>query len=246
MILLSYLCLASTLYGQQQFYLPQIANGQFSGGSIRTTFVLFNTTSSTVTVVITLTRDDGGPFQVTIPELGTDAEFTLTLEPSATRIFQTDGLGTLTAGAATVTATRAIGVSAIFSIFDAAGNFLTEAGVESSSPLTEFVIPVDTTGTFNTGVAFFNFGSRSASLTIRLLDPSGQEPLGGRTTRTLAGRAHEAKFVTELFPTATNFVGTMVVSSTNPIAALALRQNAFPLSFTTLPAVSRTSTRRVV
>lgn len=235
---------ASALHAQQ-FFLPQVANGQFPGGSIRVTFVLFNPTTGSVTVTLALTRDDGGPLEVTIPELGTDDEFTLTLAPGATRFLQTDGQGPLISGAATVTATAAIGVSAIFSIFDSAGRFLTEAGVGSSPPLTEFVIPVDTTGTFNTGVAFFNFGTSGVTLSIRRLDASGRELES--ITRSLGGKAHQAIFVAgggQLFPAATNFRGTIVVSSTGPIAALVLRQNADPLSLTTLPVVSRTSTQR--
>ncbi|MBI4455334.1 MAG: carboxypeptidase regulatory-like domain-containing protein [Acidobacteria bacterium] len=234
-------CSASLLLAQQVYYLPQVANGQFSGGKFRTTFLAFNNTNGSVTVTIVLTRDDGTALQVTIPELGTSDRFTFTLDPGASRILQTDGSGTATSGAATVTASAAIGVSAIFSIFDAQDTFLTEAGVGSSDPLTEFVIAVDTTGTFNTGLALFNFGSDTASIRLRIIDTSGLE----RDSVPLAlGRGgHVAKFVSEFFPAVTNFRGTLVVSSTMPVAALTLRQNSSPLSFTTLPVVSRASTQ---
>ena len=229
-----------TLSAAQIFALPHVANGQFAGGSIRTTFVFFNTGAETVSLTLTLTRDDGGPPQVTIPELGTDDRFELTLGPWETQLFQTDGSGSVAAGAATVTATAPIGVSAIFSIFDTAGNFLTEAGVDSSPMLTDFLIPVDSTGLFNTGLALFNRDSGNALITFRLLDSSGQEI--GSTTLILGGRGHLAKFVAgELFPEVSNLRGTLVVSSTLPIAALTLRQNSSPLSFTTLPVLSATS-----
>ncbi|HYK90598.1 MAG TPA: hypothetical protein VE398_17630, partial [Acidobacteriota bacterium] len=45
-----------------------------------------------------------------------------------------DGQGNGVVGAATVTATAAVGVSAIFTVYDANGNYMTEAGVGSSQP----------------------------------------------------------------------------------------------------------------
>ena len=231
------------LQGEPAFYLPHVANGQFDGGSIRTTFVLFNTTSREVSVVLRLTQDDSSPLKVTIPELGTDKDqFALSLDLGETRIFQTDGSGDVATGAATVTASDAIGISAIFSIFDAAGNFLTEAGVGSSAALTDFVVPVDSTGFFDTGLALFNPGSDAALVEFQLLDESGQE--FSSTDINVDGSGHVAKFIIgDLFPGAADFRGSLVVSSTRPIAALTLRQHASPLSFTTLPVVSRTTSQ---
>src|SRR5688572_28432079 len=64
----------------RDYYLPQVANGQFGGGSYRTTFVLFNTSAASASVSIALTHDDGGPLRVTVPDLGTSDQFSLTLE----------------------------------------------------------------------------------------------------------------------------------------------------------------------
>ena len=230
------------LQEEQVFYLPHVADGQFDGGSIRTTFVLFNTGGSTVSVVVSLTQDDGSPLNVTIPELGTNkSEFTLTLGPGETRLLQTDGSAALRTGAATVKAGEIIGVSSIFSVFDAAGGFLTEAGVGSSPPLTDLVVPVDSTGLFDTGLALFNSESDSAFVEFQLLDESGQEVAA--TDMVLEGSGHRALFVTgDLFPGVVDFRGSLSISSPRAVAALTLRQNAIPLSFTTLPAVSRSST----
>ena len=223
-------------------FLPQVANGQFDGGSIRTTFIFFNTNESRAEVTVRLTDDSGGPFQVTIPELGTSSEFKLTLDPGETRIFGTDGRGQLLNGAAVVTASTQIGVSSIFSILDLDGRFVTEAGVGRSPALTEFVFPVHSTGLFNTGVALFNPGAEAVSLDFRLLDTLGLEQ--GRAARVLGTKAHLAIFVAgQLFPELSDFQGTVLVSSSAPVAALTLRQNASPLSFTTLPVVSRAATR---
>ena len=78
-------------------------------------------------------------------------------------MLQTDGLGALKAGAARVTSTAAVSVSAIFAVYNESGVFQTEAGVGSSTPATEFVIPVDTTGSFNTGVAIFNQSNQTVN-----------------------------------------------------------------------------------
>ncbi len=234
------LAYATAAFAQAEYVLPQVAEGTFGDGSFRMTFVLVNNNDLPAVVTINLTNDSGAPLQVTISGLGTQSQFVVTLEAGATRLLQTAGTGQLRAGAARVTSTRSIGVSAIFSVYDPAGRFLTEAGVGNSPLGTEFVIPVDTTGNFNTGAAFFNAGSAAATLTIRLLDAAGQETQ--RTSDTLQPGQHKASFVAgagQIFPAATNFRGTLVVSSSSPITAVVLRQNGAPLSYTSLPAVPR-------
>ena len=140
-----------------------------------------------------------------------------------------------------MTSTVPINASAIFSTFDSAGGFLTEAGVGNSVPLAEFVIPVDTTGSFDTGLALFNVNSGVADVTLQLLDQSGQPR--HTAVQNLAGWAKVARFVTEWFPGLSGFRGTLRVSSALPLAALSLRQNSQPLSYTTLPAVPSTSSQ---
>lgn len=97
-------------------FLPHIANGSFDRGSYRTTFILFNNTDNNDSALLRLTDNDGKLLTVTIPGLGSGSEFAVDLPPGATRIFQTDGSGGLLTGAATVTSSSAIGLSAIFSV----------------------------------------------------------------------------------------------------------------------------------
>jgi len=181
---------------------------------------------------------------VTIPSVGTTDEFgPFTLQKGETRILQTDGSGTLSAGSAFVEANGTLGVSAVFSLYDTQKNFLTEAGVGSAESLTDFVIPVDAAGSFNTGVALVNPGQADASVTYRLVDSNGQ--VVETQTATLGPRQHRARFVVgpgELFPNIGNFQGTLQVTSTQPLAAMTLRQNGAPLSYTTLPVVSKGTT----
>jgi hypothetical protein len=239
-VLLLFLAAVIPAFAQQEYFLPQIANGTFSGGSYRMTFVVVNNSDQAATVIIQITDDNGSPMAVTIPGLGTQSTITLVnLAAGASRFLQTDGSGVLKTGAARVTSTAAVTVSAVFAVYDANGNFQTEAGVGSSTPATEFVIPVDTTGDFNTGLAIFS--QQAANLTFRLNSLNGQQN-GSNATRTLNAGNHLAQFVGgagQLFPTATGFRGTMVVTSSTPVSALTLRMNTNPLSFTSLPALAR-------
>jgi len=219
-------------------FLPHIANGSFAGGSFRTTFILFNNTDSKSTAQLRLTGDDGKPLVVTIPGRGTGSEFTMDLPPGGTRIVQTDGSGSLVAGAATVISDAIIGLSAIFSLYDTSGNFLTEAGIGDSLPVSDFVIPVDVTGDFNTGLALFNPASIETTVDLTLRDTTGKET--GKTSLKIAPGAHLARFVAgpeQLFPSTSAFRGTLYIKSSNQIPALTLRQNGTPLSYTSLPVV---------
>jgi hypothetical protein len=238
------LLFAKSLYAQNVYYLPQVATGHYSGGSDRTTFILFNNSDVDTTAILTLKDFNGNSLIVTIPGFGTDSTFTIPLAAGATRFLQTDGSGDLAIGSAAVTCPTKIGVSAIFTIYDASGNYVTESGVGSSTPLSEFVIPVDTTGQFNTGLALMNIGNGDVTYILILRNTSGVEVL--RTSQlTLKNGTQLARFVagaSQFFPTLGSFQGTVLVQSSGPLAALVLRQNGAPLSFTSLPVVSTTAT----
>ena len=175
---------------------------------------------------------------VGINNLGRASEFNVFLAAGAAEILQTDGTGTLVTGAASVTASAKIGVSAIFTNFDSGGRYLTEAGVSSAEPQTDFVLPVDTTGLFNTGLALFNPGTSQAVVAAELRDSGGQTVATANFD--LAAGGHVARFVAgsgQLFPSVAAFQGTLRVQSSTPVSALVLRQNETPLSFTSLPVV---------
>lgn len=97
----------------------------------------------------------------------------------------------------------------------------------------EFIIPIDITGNFDTGIAFFNPEVGRVTLTMRLRDRSGVTV--SAASMLLDGKNHKAQFVSQLFTGVTDFRGSLWVSATGEVAALTLRQNLVPLSFTTLP-----------
>jgi hypothetical protein len=240
------LVLAKSVYAQNTYYLPQVATGLFTGGSYRTTFILNNNTDADTTAQLQLTDKLGNPLMVTIAGFGTNNQFSVPLVAGATRMLQTDGTGSMISGSATVTCSIAISVSAIFTVYDASGKYQTEAGVGSSALLTEFVLPIDTMGSSNTGVALFNPGFIDTTVTVIIRGTNGIEVIRTTPPLTLKAGNQLAGFVSgtgQLFPTIGSLRGTMLVQSTFPIAAVALRENMTPLSFTSFPVVPTTSTK---
>jgi hypothetical protein len=243
-VMIASLLLANPVYAQNRYYLPQIANGDYGAGNYKMTFVLFNQTDTDTTANLNLTDNDGNPLVLTVDGT-TGSSFAIQLPAGATRLLQTDGQGAVVAGAATVTCDVSIGVSGIFTILDADGNYLTETGVGNSEPLSSFVIPVDTTGLFNTGVALFNVNASSVTYTLTLRDTNGQQ-VGAPFQDLLLGLHNVAKYVSgdgQFFPSISNFRGTMLVQCSAPVSAMVLRVNSDPLSFTSLPTVSTDSTK---
>ncbi len=231
-------------YAQNKYYLSHFANGNYGDGSFKMTVILFNNTNTDTSALLQLTDDNGLPLTVTFTGSGTASQFNIPLAAGASQILQTDGLGSLVSGAAVVTSAANIAVSGIFTIYDRNGNYVTETGVGSSEPLTSFVLPVDTTGLFNTGLALFNFSGTDASMTLTLRGTNGQQV--GTAPLTVNSHRHTAAFIAgagQLFPTATNFQGTLLIQSPIPVAAMVLRQNLTPLSYTSLPVVSTSSTK---
>lgn len=231
----------STSSAKRTLDLAQVANGSYGGGSYKTSFLIFNISASATNVILTLTDDNGNPLSVTIPGRGTNSSFSFpNLAPGASLFLQTDGTGNVATGAATITSTVPIGASAVFTVLNSQGAFQTETGVGDSPVLLSLTLPVDITGKFDTGVAFFAAGGSSSNLTFRLLDPAGAS-FGSSVTRSLPSNGHLAVFVSQIFSATSGFKGSLAVTASSGVAALTLRQNSAPLSYTTLPVVSGTS-----
>ncbi len=247
-LIIGLICWSSLLAQGFIANLPQIANGTL----IRTTFVFFNNGSETADITLSLTKDDGTAFRLALGGLGEGSEHSFSLEPGETRFFTTDGQGENQAGAARVTSNHPIGVSAVFSLV-LLGALLTEAGVGASPALTEFVLAVDTTGEFNTGIAIQDLSGSENEIRIAISGstvPAGDSaPLGisDETSFTLEPNGHLSSFVAgqgQLFPTLDEFRGRMFVRSDAPVAAITLRQNPSELApLTTLPVVPSDSTQ---
>jgi hypothetical protein len=233
--------LTNNAFAQNSYYLPQIANG----GGFKTTFVLCNNSGAAVTATLDLTDDNGNPLTMTV-DGKPNSRFVVQLPATGTRLLETDGLGDLVSGMAKVSSVAEIGVSEIFTVYDPDGVHSAETGISAAKPLSSFVLPVDTTGNFNTAVAFLNPANSDASVTLILRDSNGRQS-GDSVKLTIAANKHIARYVygaAQLFPSASNFQGSLFVQSSEPLASMALRENSYPLSYTSLTSISTRSTER--
>jgi len=57
----------STASTRQTLNLAHVANGTYAGGSFKTSFLIFNISTSPANVTLALTQDNGTPLNVTIP-----------------------------------------------------------------------------------------------------------------------------------------------------------------------------------
>ena len=223
----------------QEFLLPQVADSNL----IRTTFLLFNVSDQAKDVSINVTGDDGSPLSFDLLEKGEFVGSTpalITLNPGATKILETRGVGTeaMTGAACISSVGEGTGVSSVFTILDGKDGFVTETGIGYSTVSSSFVMPVDTTGAFNTGVALFNPAGEVAELELFLIGLDGS--LMNTRTIALAAHGHLASFVAgsdQLFPQSSDMRGTLKIESSVEIAAVVVRQNLARLNLTTLPAV---------
>jgi hypothetical protein len=240
---LSLLFFVATGAYAQNIYLPQVVNGDFGNVRYRTTFIIFNNSDVPANSLLTLTDDLANPMTVTLGGFGTASQFSIDLAPGGTGFLQTDGLGPGSVGAATLASTAPVGFSAFYTVYDNSGKFLTQSGVEPSSLMTDFVLPVDCLGPYLTGLALFNPGA-SAIIKLTLQNPDGSQAMYAEIPLDAGG--HTAFFVSglsPLFPNLSNFRGTLLVQSTSPISALALRQynDSSILCFTSLPVTPQSS-----
>jgi len=125
-----------------------------------------------------------------------------------------------------------------------------EAGVAAVSPRRRFSILVDSLGPWNTGLALVNTGVDPAVVTLRLYDLEhkllGERVLdmvtpGDPPQYWLGPNAHLPRYVHEFFfglvAEAAEMRGVLTVESSQPLAAVTLRQRvgkSFPEDVTTL------------
>jgi len=225
-------------------YFPQIADGVQGGGvTWKTTIYVTNPApagTSPAAVNITFTASTGAPFNISfVDSTGTPAgtgSLSFTISGGQTQKFVSTGTGALSIGFGTLSATATVFGNAVFSEFGA-GGLISEASVSASSPATSQAIFVDTQSGFDTGVAYANPNAGPVSVGLELLNTQGVRVVPS-TQQTLAGNQQTAVFVKGgLFPTSPALAGSMRITSSDPIAVVALRFSASGL-FTTLPPVT--------
>lgn len=238
-------------HAQTTGYFPQIANGiQSDGVTWKTTIFVTNPApsgSSPATGTITFTASNGSPFAISFVDstdapAGSGNTISFTISGGQTRKFVSTGTGALAIGFGTLSATATVFGTAVFSEFTAGGALISEASVQASAATTRQAIFVDTQAGFNTGVAYANPNSSPAGITLELFNTDGVRVVPS-TSRTLAGNTQTAAFVRGdggFFPASQPLAGTMQITSSEPLAAVALRFSSTGL-FTTLPPISLAS-----
>ena len=110
------------------------------------------------------------------------------------------------------------------------------AGVQSSSLMSGFIVPVRSENGIDTGVAFMNPSEEEVDLELSLLDSIGDPTGGDDSMVSVPPRGHLAKFITELFEgVETPFVGSLLARVLNGrITAVAVELGSQPGEFTTL------------
>src|SRR5262245_57466309 len=214
-------------------YFPQIADGVQGGGiTWKTTIYVTNpapTGTSPAAVSINFTASSGAPFQISFVDAngapaGTGS-LSFTISGGQTQKFVSTGAGALSIGFATLTATSTVVGNAVFSEFGA-GGLISEASVGVSNANMNQAIFVDTQSGFDTGVAYANPNGGPVSIGLELLNTQGVRVVPS-TQQTLAGNQQTAAFVKGgLFPTSPALAGSMRITSSAPIAVVALRFSA--------------------
>lgn len=255
LLLLTLRFLTSTASAQNVFFFPQLGDGTVADIVLKTTLIFVNLgAETTVKVQFFSTGDNPAPMSVTLGNLGTKAEFDITLPRGGSVSFQTPGTGALQVGYAKVTtASSSVGGTAVFTRLTPTGVVLYEAGVPMSKTLRDITVFVDSIADKDTGLALVNTGTATADITINLYDKEFNKIATTPVSLSppLPPGAHRARFVNEIFNAFPNVAaqaremeGTMTIQSNQPLAAVTLRTNdpgrPFPQSvpaLTTFPVI---------
>jgi len=222
----------STSSSQTAFSLAQFADG----AGYKTTFMLFNPSTSTANVTIDLYQNDGTALSVTMTGGSSSAShFAYQLGAGQSKFVQTNGASGGLVGAVAIGSDRAIGAAGLFSQYNSDGSFKTEVGVLDSPAFTSFTLPIDSKIPLSdTGVALYNPTSESLTFSPVYLDQDGLSTTTNAIT--LSAHGHYSDYFSNIFPNQGVTQGTFVVSGlSSAISAMTIRLNNDPYNMTSLP-----------
>jgi hypothetical protein len=211
-------------FQESHFYFPQVVVGT-SESYYRTTIILTNPGYFPISGQVQFRQSDGNPMNIQIGP-NKDHMHGFTIPPQGTVFMESAPTEEYTTGYATLTASHAVGAAVIFSQYDSDnGDILTEVGVPDAPLAENFLVFVQHDDGYNTGVAIANVNQTVSEFEYLLRNHS--EPLQSGPFSLEAGE-HSAELISgtnQIFP---DFVGsgTLEVSSTRPIPAVALRLTA--------------------
>lgn len=225
---------------------PHIGDGDFGTLAMATSVILINTTSGPAAGTVNYLNSDGTPMEVTIGSESASS-FLFQLEPLGVTRLTTSGDGNPKVGWVEVIMDQELSGSAIFQLVEtaqqsaasvrAAAALVAEVGVAPTPIYKRSRILIDTSGVFNTGLALVNPADpvednpNPITVNLSLYDSTGGYV--GATSLELQPRSHESKFITQLFTDLEDdFQGSLLVTSGNYFAPIALRSAAVKLTST--------------
>ena len=213
------------------YYFPHLA----VGASWQTTITYINYSPQQVSCTTDFLSDQGTPLMVSFADRGTVVSRTDVLPPGGSVHEQTDvDLGSmLVPGWAKAACTGPVKASLLFRQYNSEGIPVAEAGVNATAvPATRFVTFAEQAeGMTGTAVAYANPSETAAHVTFTAKDTEGQTLAS--VVRTLLSEGHDAQVMSALFGF-TNFIGSLEITSTEPIVSLSLNFEATPV-FSSLP-----------
>lgn len=225
-----------------QLLFPQIADGNDAGGNWRTTLVLANRSTTTVSATVSFYDDAGAPMRLSVTgqQAGViplqQSQIPVEIPPLGITRLQTDGTGTLKTGWVAVQASQRLSGVASFGFFDAGNRLINEVGASAIVPLRSMSVFVETGATTSTGIAIANPNATGdpAAVTLILRDSNSNEV--ARTSLSILPNGHLARYASELFPSVSlTALGKIEIISSRPVIALTLRQR--DTVFTSLPVI---------
>ena len=217
--------------GGHSYYFPHLA----VGAGWQTTLTYINYSPQEVSCRTEFLSDQGTPLMVSFPALGPVVRRTDVMPPGGSVHQETNvGLSApLAPGWARATCSGPVKASLLFRRYNSEGVPTAEAGVNATTvPATRFVTFAEQgEGQFGTGVAYANPSDTEADVTFTAKDAAGQTLAS--TNHNLPPGGHGAQNMVDLFGL-TSFIGSLQVTSTEPIVSLSLNFEADPV-FSFLP-----------
>ena len=221
-----------------QFHVfPQFVDGKFPDGSgYRSTLMVSSDSTSSINCTGTILN--------LVPGLGPDARNldTLTIAAGGLAIISTPGTQQpLRVTYATLYCSAPVTAQLLYSYFSESGSLVSEATVFSSPVAKVAQLVADQRKGARLGFAVANDGLESSEFLVQAFDSTDVEI--GRTNLRIAGRSQTARFINDLIPLPSDFVGRVLISAATPEAgnfyAMGLRFTG--AVFTTIPVTLRNS-----
>ncbi|MGB7624025.1 MAG: hypothetical protein WBN92_16890 [Terriglobia bacterium] len=217
------------------------------GGGTPTEILLMNTTASAIAGTISFADDNGNPASLDFGS-GPQATLNYSIPGNGMQKFSTSGSGTLKVAYALVTSTGGPLPSgaAVFASNNGAGGLASQAGVLNAPRTTAARVYIERASSpllRDTGVAVVNANGASSAATVTFNLVSFDGSYTQSTTVQMPANGHLAKFIEQIFASAspavpTNFQGVLNITSNVPLAPVTLRLTANQRGdnlFSTLP-----------